>query len=795
VQQYEKAIRQKDSLSSNHNVDSTASEHLPNSLLGGFNGAHNPDLENIMRSRFSDRFQSPENLNPNAGVEKHLPDDLRSKVESHFGYSLDNVQMRESSDVDSIGAKAYTKGSTIHFAPGQFQPESAIGQKMIGHEVAHVLQQANGGIGDAGELNLSDSHEHSADIHGDIISNMPSGGFSEAQAPLQAMPTMSTALAPVQGWGVGGALAWLKGKGKGQLEGEHEMLTRLGVESANKKLDKDDKISSKAKESMRYGARFNDVYDSKSNLAFVGRYVTHSDEYINQAHHGDLQFLHAMDGSGGTTKDTQKKMSRWAQFALDTKKNEKTNVRIAGKDKRFQDQNMLDYVLKTGGGDDPFQSMMLSTMIKKDELADIEATVARHDDMPKAEKQALRLQMIKSRLTEVGDDDTYNNLADDKKEKYKAKVLEGRKSSYAKQSISQFFKGTGKDASKIGFMQKLFHPIEAIRRHTRDAGDIALGSMSHMIEDSFARSHGQRSYNSKSDANKENDVDITNGDAVLNTLSPMQMTSNYDEQNEDKHAKADYMMSGGFFRKTAHVLGQAGRGLLSILPFGRKFGNFLGRHSDKGHLKRTEGAKQSRDVVAHMLYSVNHGESSENLLNFFNKATAVDKNADIIQQIQAIKKGPQKEEAVLQDEIAALTDGSDLSGIDFIQNDVSTTRSGRQFSKNALGAKNGKGELLNNDAKIYEGLLETKERTNRKVSPVAKLGEYTAQINALGGIMNHEKSADTRAEVKKHATEILLHLSSMKSTQGAGDRTIIYDPLINEQIALCKNIINKPIDD
>lgn len=45
-----------------------------------------------------------------------------------------------------MGALAYTQGSDIHFARGQYQPGSAAGDELLGHELAHVVQQSAGRV-------------------------------------------------------------------------------------------------------------------------------------------------------------------------------------------------------------------------------------------------------------------------------------------------------------------------------------------------------------------------------------------------------------------------------------------------------------------------------------------------------------------------------------------------------------------------------------------------------------------------------------------------------------------------
>jgi len=73
-----------------------------------------------------------------------LPDPLRQKMQTAFGADFSDVRIHEGSEATAIGALAYTRGPHIHFAPGAYHPASPQGQRVMGHELAHVLQQRAG---------------------------------------------------------------------------------------------------------------------------------------------------------------------------------------------------------------------------------------------------------------------------------------------------------------------------------------------------------------------------------------------------------------------------------------------------------------------------------------------------------------------------------------------------------------------------------------------------------------------------------------------------------------------------
>jgi hypothetical protein len=86
-------------------------------------------------------FSPPASTNSN----KNVPAQLQSKLESSFGQDFSNVSIHANSQqAVQMNARAYTQGEQIHFAPGEFNPNSKTGQHLIGHEFAHIAQQRAG---------------------------------------------------------------------------------------------------------------------------------------------------------------------------------------------------------------------------------------------------------------------------------------------------------------------------------------------------------------------------------------------------------------------------------------------------------------------------------------------------------------------------------------------------------------------------------------------------------------------------------------------------------------------------
>ena len=123
--------------------------------------------EELMQGKFTAQMKSEEN-------KTGIPDDLKAGMENTLNTDLSQVRIHpNSSKAPEVGALAYTQGTDVHFAPGQFKPESSAGQQLLGHELTHVVQQSQGRVkptGDVAGLPVNDSPalENEADEMGKI---------------------------------------------------------------------------------------------------------------------------------------------------------------------------------------------------------------------------------------------------------------------------------------------------------------------------------------------------------------------------------------------------------------------------------------------------------------------------------------------------------------------------------------------------------------------------------------------------------------------------------------------------
>lgn len=75
-----------------------------------------------------------------------LPDGLRTQMETFFKTDFSSVRVHVGPQAPAIGALAFTTGNSIFFAPGQYQPATVQGRMLLGHELAHVVQQRSGRV-------------------------------------------------------------------------------------------------------------------------------------------------------------------------------------------------------------------------------------------------------------------------------------------------------------------------------------------------------------------------------------------------------------------------------------------------------------------------------------------------------------------------------------------------------------------------------------------------------------------------------------------------------------------------
>jgi hypothetical protein len=165
--------------------------------------ASGPPSVTIQRFGSSQVMNVPANMPglPCGGGQK-MPASVQRRMESFFNTSFADVQIHVGPHAASIGALAFTLGSTIHFAPGQYNPASPQGQQLLGHELAHVVQQKSGRVRNPLGTALAIVHDPALEADADRLGTLAAGHTlqsSPSQVALRqtvAHPTAPAAFRP-----------------------------------------------------------------------------------------------------------------------------------------------------------------------------------------------------------------------------------------------------------------------------------------------------------------------------------------------------------------------------------------------------------------------------------------------------------------------------------------------------------------------------------------------------------------------------------------------------------------------
>lgn len=145
----------------------------------------------------------PDTVRLPAGGGQPLPDGLRTQMETFFKTDFSSVRIHVGPQAPAIGALAFTTGSSIFFAPGQYQPATVQGRMLLGHELAHVVQQRSGRVRNPLGSGIAIVQDHVLEAEADRLGRQaamtgpPPGAVGGR--PVQAMMAPGRARAPYGG--------------------------------------------------------------------------------------------------------------------------------------------------------------------------------------------------------------------------------------------------------------------------------------------------------------------------------------------------------------------------------------------------------------------------------------------------------------------------------------------------------------------------------------------------------------------------------------------------------------------
>jgi hypothetical protein len=111
-----------------------------------------------------------------------LPAAVCRQMEAYFQADFSDVRVHVGGEAAAIGALAFTVGTDLYFAPGQYQPHTQSGRELLGHELTHVVQQREGRVSNPFGAGVAVVHDEELEAEADRH------GRAAAQAKLTATP-------------------------------------------------------------------------------------------------------------------------------------------------------------------------------------------------------------------------------------------------------------------------------------------------------------------------------------------------------------------------------------------------------------------------------------------------------------------------------------------------------------------------------------------------------------------------------------------------------------------------------
>src|SRR5262249_35004201 len=104
--------------------------------------------------------KDPDQIRSQMGGGRQLDGSVSSRMGAAFGHDFSHVRVHTDPKAaglsDNLNARAFTIGGDIAFATGEYQPGTLIGDALIAHELAHVVQQQGSSQTEVSSLEAGD---------------------------------------------------------------------------------------------------------------------------------------------------------------------------------------------------------------------------------------------------------------------------------------------------------------------------------------------------------------------------------------------------------------------------------------------------------------------------------------------------------------------------------------------------------------------------------------------------------------------------------------------------------------
>ena len=159
-----------------------------------------PAAASLLRRAAITTAQSPEEVPPIVREVLHSPGrpleaETRALMEPRLGYDFSGVRVhadaRAAESARAVNALAYTVGRDVVFGAGQYAPHTALGERLVAHELTHVVQQGGPATG---AFAIGPAHDEFEREASSVAQSLDSSGVRTG--PMRTSPALQRQPAP-----------------------------------------------------------------------------------------------------------------------------------------------------------------------------------------------------------------------------------------------------------------------------------------------------------------------------------------------------------------------------------------------------------------------------------------------------------------------------------------------------------------------------------------------------------------------------------------------------------------------
>ncbi|NJL28691.1 MAG: DUF4157 domain-containing protein [Thermoanaerobaculia bacterium] len=141
---------------------------------------------------------------------------MRVRMERRFGKDFSSVRVHQGTEAASLASQAFAMGEHLYFEPGRYRPDTPTGERLLGHELTHVVQQREMGLAARTPSRIAVLDDRGLERQAETSADRVSRGEN---APVEAARSAAVGSVPA-GAGVAQRAAWTVQKDKGFLSAE-----------------------------------------------------------------------------------------------------------------------------------------------------------------------------------------------------------------------------------------------------------------------------------------------------------------------------------------------------------------------------------------------------------------------------------------------------------------------------------------------------------------------------------------------------------------------------------------------